>query len=178
MAETGRLVANSVGLFVRLLLVALVGLILAWQLELSLLPLFVPYLLYEIVAVVWPRLEKDQRHLTLLTAVIVIGVIGYAFGYSVIVGLGILLVLAPVLDFMLFNRGFLVLASDVMGLTQAESRFGNPEHDRRTKKYSLNVNHLSGDSESGYCPDCGTDLDTLLVGSHCPKCGNPDVVDD
>jgi len=164
---------------VRLTLAGTICVALGWGGGFDTAALFVPYLLYEGTAVTWPRLSGATRYAPVAVFLVVLGALVYVFRVSALVGVGVLPVLALALDYLPLEATInTVLSKDIDSITDGESRFGPRDEERRTRQFPLEVEPWEESVDNGTCPDCGVNLNLLLVGSHCPRCGNPEVVGD
>lgn len=163
----------------RLVLAGSICIAFSWQTGFPPLVLFLPYLLYEGTAVAWPRLSGVDRYVPVVASIVALSLLTYVFRGSALVGIGLLIVLAPALDYLPLEDGIkTALSRDIKSVIGRESRFDSPGAQQRTQQFPLEVDHREKLTEDGFCPDCGTNLDQLLVGSHCPNCGNPEVIED
>ncbi|WP_049984832.1 hypothetical protein [Halobellus rufus] len=162
----------------RLAVAAVVCVLLGWQASFSAIPLFAPYLLYEAVAFGWPRLSRSGRYAAASVAVVTLAAVAVAFREALLIGVGLAVGFVVVLEAAPIERTLRALLTSDSEDSTADSRFGSPTRDRRTRQFAIDAAGASRDVEGRSCPDCGADFDRLLVGARCPNCGTAAVGSD
>lgn len=176
------------GMLTRLLVVSLVAVAADAVLPVavtSLVPLVVPYALYETLGIAWASASSGPTR-RVVVFVILGGLAALVYWYRLpaLLGVGLAVVFSVLFDVVRVDpRIEWLLDRTPMG-TGASTPFERDDDDRSvatltyypTDDSTRSTASDESNADANVCPDCGLALTEYLVGEFCPQCGRP--VDD